>query len=71
MIARASCPKCGHHDFEAQTHKSRSSGENFTFVQCTDCGTVVGVDFSDERLFEWKALIDRVENIEKILKDVK
>lgn len=67
MIAKATCPKCGGHDFEAQTHKSRASDEEFKLVQCTDCGTVVGVDSRD---FDWYALIKRVENIEQMLKDI-
>jgi uncharacterized Zn finger protein len=66
-IARSSCPKCGHHDFEAQTHKSRNSGEEFKLVLCADCGTVVGVDSRD---FDWYDLIKRVESIEQRLKDI-
>ena len=66
-MAGSSCPKCGHHQFESQMHTAKGSGEEFTLVQCADCGTVVGVDFNYLRELEWKELISRVKRIEQIL----
>lgn len=48
-MAVSKCPRCGKSQFEAvrQDH-IRGSNQKMYFVQCAECGTVVGVtDFYD------------------------
>lgn len=66
-MPKSSCPKCGHNQFESEMYKAQESETEFTLVQCTQCGTVVGVDFNYIRELEWKDLIGRVKRIEEIL----
>lgn len=41
-MATSSCPKCGKHAFELKTHSPAGSQFKFMFIQCSDCGCVVG-----------------------------
>lgn len=68
-MPKSSCPKCGKHQFERAAHEAQGSREVIMLVQCTECGTVVGVDFDELRDLQWKDLIKRVEHIEDILKN--
>jgi uncharacterized Zn finger protein len=47
-MARSACPKCGKNSFELVTQDNISGSRfKFNFVQCSACGTVVGVvDFN-------------------------
>ena len=37
------CPKCGSHSFEVQALLPQNSDHALTFVNCTKCGSAVGV----------------------------
>lgn len=42
-MAMSSCPKCDSHIFQLQEHAPAGSNYKLMFVQCSSCGTVVGV----------------------------
>jgi len=42
-MAQSSCAKCGSHSFETVQSSPQSVEERVSFVQCAQCGTVVGV----------------------------
>lgn len=42
-MALSSCPKCGNHSFEVETVEPMRSNFKLNCVQCSSCGTVVGV----------------------------
>lgn len=69
-MRKPSCPRCQHDQFEPEAYKAQESGVELTLVQCVRCGTVVEVDFNPQRDFEWEVLIRRMEEIEKILKEM-
>jgi len=39
----STCPKCSKHEFEIVEANPAKATEPVSFVQCADCGTVVGV----------------------------
>jgi uncharacterized Zn finger protein len=41
-MATSSCPKCGQGSFEIATLKPAKSNFDLQFVQCSNCGSVVG-----------------------------
>lgn len=42
-MTQASCPKCGNHYFELVENEPMDSNFKYFFIQCSECGTVVGV----------------------------
>lgn len=42
-MAMSSCPKCQNHSFELKANEPQGSKFKIMFIQCTSCGTVVGV----------------------------
>jgi len=42
-MAKSRCPRCQHTAFELQPAPVKNSVYQIYFVQCTACGTVVGV----------------------------
>jgi excinuclease UvrABC ATPase subunit len=42
-MAMSSCPHCKGHTFEVQENSPQKSTFKQMFIQCTACGTVVGV----------------------------
>jgi uncharacterized Zn finger protein len=42
-MAMSSCPKCGNHAFQLQENTPTGSAYKLMFVQCSSCGSVVGV----------------------------
>jgi len=46
-MAESKCPKCESNKFELKPNKSQ--GNDITFVQCANCGSVIGV-FEDKPL---------------------
>ncbi len=42
-MAQSACPKCSRHVFELKEVTPAGSQFKLTFVQCSSCGTVVGV----------------------------
>lgn len=41
-MAQSSCPKCGGHSFELVNHTPKGCNVNLCFIQCSQCGCVVG-----------------------------
>jgi len=41
-MAQSSCPKCGEHSFELKENSPKNSNYKYIFIQCSNCGTVVG-----------------------------
>ena len=42
-MAMSTCVKCGSHSFEMRENEPRDSNYKIMFIQCTSCGSVVGV----------------------------
>ncbi len=42
-MATSRCPKCNSHEFETVVNTPRGAKFKFLFVQCADCGSVLGV----------------------------
>lgn len=42
-MATSQCSKCGCTSFEMVSAKIKGSAFNFYFIQCSSCGTVVGI----------------------------
>jgi predicted nucleic-acid-binding Zn-ribbon protein len=42
-MATSMCIKCGNREFESKETTPRNSNFAFSFIQCTNCGGVVGV----------------------------
>jgi|GEM_PF-541405 RNase P subunit RPR2 len=80
----STCSKCGNCLFEVTEQKPNNSNYKLLFVQCSSCGSVVGVmDYYNigARTFELEKkldkiiknqeyLIDSITQIEKILKNI-
>ena len=55
-MAQSPCPKCGNHGFELVENAPKGSDYKLMFVQCSSCGTVVGVtDF-----YNTASLLERI-----------
>ncbi len=62
-MATPTCQKCGHHTFELKENVPRDSRFKLLFVQCSSCGTVVGVmDYYNigTKLIELEDKVDRI-----------
>jgi hypothetical protein len=42
-MAVSTCPKCDSHRFELKDGTPKNSRFNFSYVQCSSCGALVGV----------------------------
>lgn len=69
-MATSSCPKCDKHSFELHTAEPSGSRYKLNFVQCSACGTVVGVvDYYDAGVIgkkQEKALEDLQKQLNKL-----
>ena len=43
MATSSKCPKCENTSFELKTEKVDNSDYKFSFIRCSNCGTVVGI----------------------------
>jgi transcription elongation factor Elf1 len=65
VMANSTCPKCNSHSFEVQV-KQDIKGSQFpiTFIQCSNCGCVVGtLDY-----YPLTFLIKKIDNVTKHLR---
>ncbi len=65
-MATSKCPKCGNTSFEMKEHTPDKSNYKLEFVQCSSCGTVVGVmDYFNigTRINEVDEKIDKLINL--------
>ena len=63
MVAKSHCPMCRTSEFEMVESKPKDSGFSVNFVQCSTCGTVVGV-------LEHFALTDALMKHEALLQKI-
>jgi len=67
-MAMSSCPKCQGHTFDLVTAEPRGSNYKQNFIQCSQCGTVVGVtDFYDSGV-QLRVQDQKIETIQSSLK---
>ena len=65
-MALSACVKCGGHSFGLQEKEPTNSSVKWYFVQCSSCGTPVGVvDY-----YPNATLLKRIEAVEKGLKSL-
>ena len=65
-MAESTCPKCSSISFEAK-HREKS---NFLFVQCSECGCVVGVLNTPHTDKQFEAIISKQNHHENLLVDI-
>lgn len=41
---KPSCPKCGEHEFEVVLITPKNAAGKWEFIQCSNCGVVVGTE---------------------------
>lgn len=71
-MSKSACPKCGRHSFEmVERGDIKNLLVTALFIQCSSCGTVVGVmDYLDAATYlgpKIEALAQRLEKIEYLL----
>jgi transcription elongation factor Elf1 len=66
-MARTTCPKCGSTTFENATISAKGAAFQKTVVQCSACGTPIGIMDIKNVIAEIGDLSDRLDRIEKIL----
>ena len=69
-MPESKCPKCSNQSFEIQKHKPDGSSFDISFVQCSNCGSIVGTIDYVTQYYAQKDHDKRLNDIKKQLSQI-
>ncbi len=70
-MATSACPKCGGTFFEVKLNSPRDSNYQLLFVQCSSCGSVVGVMDAYNIGAQTDMIKERLDDLERQIRQIK